>query len=358
MNNPERITVIYGGVSGEHEVSIDSARSVMAALEQAGYGVQPIIIGRDGRWRLATSEEEVFLGRRGVLYCRKADGCYAPYDQVQMAFPVLHGTLGEDGTIQGLLEILEIPYVGARVLGSALGLDKITQKRLLLQAGIPVTQFVVTTRAEIEANVEDVATVVEEGIPYPCFVKPSNLGSSVGISKARDRNTLVAGLKEAARYDRRVLVEKGVDARELEVSVIGNDNPIASIPGEVIPGREFYDYIAKYGDAGSETLIPAPISEAVAERVRELAKTAFRVLDLSGMARIDFLMDKNNQDIFLNEANTIPGFTNISMFAKLWAGSGLDFPGLVRRLVELGLERHQDMQKSLDAARLIPVQVG
>ncbi|NPV09311.1 MAG: D-alanine--D-alanine ligase [Anaerolineae bacterium] len=368
MSDPKRIAVVYGGVSGEHEVSIRSAQSVMAALRQAGYEVVPVYIGKDGIWRLGgvpmVGPRAGLLGlpeESGTDPTDKSDrgasvtngkGSHSPgMGRVDVVFPVLHGTLGEDGTLQGLLEVAEVPYVGSGVLGSALGMDKIVMKMLFRQAGLPVVDSVATGRRQIARDVTAVADEVEAKLGYPCFVKPANLGSSVGISKAHGRKELLQGLAEAARYDRRVIVERGIEARELEVSVIGNDEPEASVVGEVIPGREFYDYVAKYGDSGSQTIIPAPVSEELAGRVRCLALEAFRVLDLAGMARVDFLLDRLSGQLYVNEVNTIPGFTDISMFAKLWEASGLDFPCLVSRLVELGWERFEDRQRSLEAVR-------
>ncbi|MGI6208292.1 MAG: D-alanine--D-alanine ligase family protein [Anaerolineae bacterium] len=365
MRERKRIAVVFGGVSGEHEVSIRSAQSVMEALRQAGYDVVPVYIGKDGVWHLGNVP--MLVPRARLLGLTERAGTAAPSGNgsapaeerasgpaigpIDAVFPVIHGTLGEDGTLQGLLEVAEVPYVGAGVLGSALGMDKIAMKMLFRQAGLPTVDFVGTDRRRIAREPERVAAEVEGQLGYPCFVKPANLGSSVGITKAHDREELLAGLVEAARYDRRVIVEQGVDARELEVSVIGNDDPVASVVGEVLPGREFYDYEAKYCDVGSQTLIPAPVPQGVAEQVRSMAITAFRTLDLAGMARIDFLLERNTGQLYINEANTIPGFTDISMFAKLWEASGLSFDRLVTQLVELGWERFEDRQQSLRAVR-------
>lgn len=379
MTLPKRIAVIYGGVSGEHEVSVRSAQSVMGALREAGYSVVPVYIGKDGAWRL---DGVTLLEPRARLLGLSsgeagAASLQAGSDQaghpesgspssnragtaVDMVFPVLHGTLGEDGTLQGLLEVAEVPYVGSGVLGSALGMDKIAMKMVFRAAGLPVVDFAAATRLEIGRDREAVADRLEGRFRYPIFVKPANLGSSVGITKAHDRTELLAALSDAALYDRRVIAEQGVEARELEVSVLGNDEPEASAVGEVVPGREFYDYDAKYADTGSHTLVPAPIPDELAERARGLAVEAFRALDLAGMARVDFLLEKGSNVLYLSEANTIPGFTDISMFAKLWQAGGLDFPALVSRLVGLGWERHLDQQRSLatvrgDAPRLAEV---
>jgi len=355
-----RVVLLYGGVSGEHEVSMRSAASVEAGLVRAGMSVSRIYIARDGTWHaggpggpaLVLPAQLVESLARG-----RADGegvsahIQAVLEGPPVFFPVLHGTLGEDGTVQGFLELLEVPYVGAGVLGSALGMDKIAMKKVLQWAGIPVAPFVEARRCQLSSNPEVVIKAVEERLGYPCFVKPANLGSSVGVSKAHSRDELAAALELAAEYDRRIIVEKGLDAREIEVSVLGNDEPTASVPGEVIPGREFYDYVAKYGQAGSRTIVPAHLPENLAERSRELAIRAFRELDLAGMARVDFLLERRSEELFLNEVNTIPGFTEISMYAKLWEASGLPFERLLARLIELAQERYRDRQKSLSAAR-------
>jgi D-alanine-D-alanine ligase len=273
--------------------------------------------------------------------------------RVQMVFPVLHGTLGEDGTVQGLLEVMEVPYVGSGVLGSAVGMDKVVQKWLFQQAGIPTVDFVATTRRELGRSPDAIVWAVESRLSYPCFVKPANLGSSVGVGKATNRRELLYALEVAASYDRRLLVERAVRAREIEVSVLGNDEPQSSLPGEVVPGREFYDYVAKYGDVGSQTLIPAPVDQGTAARVRDMAIKAFLALDLAGMARVDFLLDRDSGALFLSEVNTIPGFTSISMYARLWEASGISFAELVTRLVDLAWERAADRRLSLQAARQV-----
>jgi D-alanine-D-alanine ligase len=347
-----RVALLYGGVSGEHEVSINSGRSVGAALTEAGFTVLPVHIDRAGRWLLDGAE--VVLRPGGVLMS-VAEGACREVARADVVFPVLHGTLGEDGTVQGLLEVLELPYVGSGVLGSALGMDKIVQKRLFVQAGLTTVEFVVTTRRRIETSLKAVMDEVEASVGYPCFVKPANLGSSVGVSKAAGRSELGAALGLAARYDRRVLVERGLVAREIEVGVLGNDEPRASLAGEVLPGREFYDYVAKYGDAGSQTVVPAPIPDALMEEVRQAAVRAFLALDLAGLARVDFLLDRNSGRLYLNEVNTIPGFTNISMYSKLWEASGISFAQLVSQLVELAFERAEDRRHSLAAAREVVV---
>jgi D-alanine-D-alanine ligase len=274
---------------------------------------------------------------------------------VDVIFPVLHGTFGEDGTIQGLLELADIPYVGAGVLGSAAGMDKDIMKSLFIAAGIPIVKHVTILRSDWEKYPKKVQKLVGSKLKYPVFVKPANLGSSVGISKAHDRKELGPAIEEAAKFDRKIVIEQGVGgekqkAREIECSVLGNDEPTASLPGEIVPDKEFYDYAAKYVDEGSRLIIPAKLSRAETKRVQELAVRAFKSVDCSGLARVDFLMDpgpgNKKRKIYLNEINTMPGFTAISMYPKLWAASGLAYPELISRLIELGLERHADKKKN------------
>jgi D-alanine-D-alanine ligase len=274
---------------------------------------------------------------------------------VDVIFPVLHGTFGEDGTIQGLLELADIPYVGAGVLGSAAGMDKDIMKSLFMAAGIPIVKHVTILRSEWEKNAKRVQKLVGSKLKYPVFVKPANLGSSVGISKAHDRNELGPAIEEAAKFDRKIVIEQGVGgkkqkAREIECSVLGNDEPVASLPGEIVPGKEFYDYTAKYLDEGSQLIIPAKLSKAETKKVQELAVRAFQAVDCSGLARVDFLLDPGSRNktrrIYLNEINTMPGFTAISMYPKLWAASGLAYTELISRLIDLGLARHADKRKN------------
>jgi len=274
---------------------------------------------------------------------------------VDVIFPVLHGTFGEDGTIQGLLELADIPYVGAGVLGSAAGMDKDIMKSLFMAAGIPIVKHVTILRSDWEKNAKKVQKLVGSKLKYPVFVKPANLGSSVGISKAHDRKELGPAIEEAAKFDRKIVIEQGVGgekqkAREIECSVLGNDEPTASLPGEIVPGKEFYDYTAKYLDEGSQLIIPAKLSRAQTKKVQELAVRAFKSVDCAGLARVDFLMDPGSSNktrkIYLNEINTMPGFTAISMYPKLWAASGLAYPELISRLIDLGLERHADKKKN------------
>jgi D-alanine-D-alanine ligase len=268
------------------------------------------------------------------------------FHELDVVFPVLHGTFGEDGTLQGLLEMAEIPYVGAGVLASSVAMDKALFKHLMRAHGVPVVDYVLCTRGEIAHDLEDVIHRAEAVAPYPLFTKPANLGSSVGISRCSRRSDLVEGLAEAARFDRRVLIERGIDAREIEVSVLGNDQPEVSVPGEVIPSREFYSYESKYIDGTSQLLIPAPIPDDKIREVQRWAVEAYRAIDGAGLSRADFLLDRKSGELFLSELNTMPGFTTISMYPKLWAQSGLEYSKLLDRLIQLGLERHADRTKS------------
>jgi D-alanine-D-alanine ligase len=269
---------------------------------------------------------------------------------LDVVFPVLHGPYGEDGTVQGLLELAGIPYVGAGVAGSALGMDKVVFKDVMRAHGLPIVDYVAIKRKQWDADPAGVMTRIEQQLGYPVFTKSANLGSSVGVSKCEDRSGLEAGLVEAARYDRKLVVETAVPAaREIEVSVLGNDEPIASVPGEIIPSREFYSYEAKYidsGDAASKLLIPAPVTQETTARVRELARRAYLAIDCSGMARADFLLSGETGELYVNELNTIPGFTAISMYPKLWEATGISYPELIDRLVELAVERHRDKERS------------
>ena len=353
-----RVGVIYGGRSVEHEISLVSARAIMQALDPERYEVVPIGISRTGRWALGGIHcalpgdpsirgliEVGKVGRSGRpkrVRTRPRVAKIAPESRLDVVFPVVHGSGGEDGSLQGLLTLAGIPFVGAGVLGSALGMDKVTMKALFQHAGLPIVDYRALRTRDLEGDLRDVAASLEDAIGYPCFVKPANGGSSVGVSKAADRASLTAGLRLAARYDRKVVVERGVDAREIECSVLGNERPEASVPGEIIPANEFYDYRAKYIDSGSRIEIPAAISDEQRERVRELAVRAFEVLDLSGMARVDFFLCRATGEVFLNEVNTIPGFTPISMYAKLWEASGVPFADLVDRLIDLALESHAE----------------
>jgi D-alanine-D-alanine ligase len=387
-----RVGILFGGRSGEHEVSLLSAASVLNAIDKDKYEVVPIGITKDGRWLTAEHAENLLTGKlvleprnlragdpettqaAAVLARGEAvvvppepvhrQGGLIPFQtdaalmrrasdraiNVDVIFPVLHGTFGEDGTIQGLLELADIPYVGAGVLGSAAGMDKDIMKSLFIAAGIPIVKHVTILRGDWEKDPKRVERLVAR-VKYPVFVKPANLGSSVGISKAHNRKELGPAIEEAAKFDRKIVIEQGVGgskekAREIECSVLGNDDPVASIPGEIVPIKEFYDYNAKYLDEGSELIIPAKLTKAQTKKVQELAVRAFKAVDCSGLARVDFLMDPKTAKIFLNEINTMPGFTAISMYPKLWAASGLAYPDLIDRLIQLGIERHEDKKKN------------
>ena len=372
--------VIYGGRSGEHEVSIASAAAVMANLDRARYEPVPIRIDRDGRWSLAdkpptaASASEVIeqtrselkvlrAGREVHLLPRPSEETILAIDRsrargddesraivtgvgLDVIVPVLHGPHGEDGTVQGLLELANVPYVGCGVLASAVGMDKALMKRVFGAHGLPQCAYAVVLRRRVLAEPDVVAGELEARLGLPVFVKPANLGSSVGISKARTREELIEALRLAADYDRKVVVEAAVpNAREIEVAVLGNDDPIASVPGEIVPSREFYDYEAKYLDGASRLAIPADVPDEMRARLQALAIDAFRAIDGAGLSRVDFLIDGQRGDVFVNEINTMPGFTTISMYSKLWAATGITYPELVDRLVQLALERHAEKQQ-------------
>ncbi len=388
-----RVGILFGGRSGEHEVSLLSAASVFNAIDKEKYEVVPIGITKEGHWLTAEHAENLLEGKpihdprplragdpettpgAAVLAQGESvvvppepmhrDGGLVPFQtdvtqmrraadraiNVDVIFPVLHGTFGEDGTIQGLLELADIAYVGAGVLGSAAGMDKDIMKSLFIAAGIPIVKHVTFLRSDWEKDSKKVQKLVESKVKYPVFVKPANLGSSVGISKAHNRKELGPAIEEAAKFDRKIVIEQGVGgkkkkAREIECSVLGNDDPIASIPGEIVPSKEFYDYNAKYLDEGSQLIIPAKLNKTETKKVQELAVQAFKAVDCSGLARVDFLMDPTTRKIYLNEINTMPGFTSISMYPKLWAASGLAYADLIDRLIQLGIERHEDKKKN------------
>jgi len=374
-----RVGVLYGGRSGEHEVSLASAAAVIGALDRARYEPVPIRIEKDGRWSLAerpptmVSAGEVIeqarldsarpsrAGREVHLVAHPSENTILSIDRsreqadggqtvvtglnLDVIFPVLHGPYGEDGTIQGLLELANVPYVGAGVLASAVGMDKGMMKVVFAAHGLPVCAYTVVRRSDWLANRDAVIATLENELGYPAFVKPANLGSSVGISKAKDRAGLIEAMDLAGSFDRRIIVEAAVaEAREIECAVLGNDEPEASVPGEVIPSREFYDYEAKYLDEGSKTVIPADLPPATVERVRQLSIDAFKSIDCAGMARVDFLLSRRDGSIFVNEVNTIPGFTTISMYSKMWQASGVSYPELLDRLLALAMERHAAKQ--------------
>jgi D-alanine-D-alanine ligase len=391
MTKKLRVGVLFGGRSGEHEVSLLSAASILQAIDRKKFDVVPIGITKDGHW-VAAGDARGLLGggeNAGSRRLRAGDPEATPGAKLlhegiptllapepaetgpalavgnvrpqaanlDVVFPVLHGTFGEDGTIQGLFELAGIAYVGSGVLGSAAGMDKDVMKRLFKQAGLPIVKHVTLLRAEWEKQPRKAVQQVEAALKYPVFVKPANLGSSVGISKAHDRGELGPALTLAAKYDRKLVVEQGVGgggragrsakARELEVGVLGNDDPKASVVGEIIPGKEFYDYEAKYLSEGSVPVIPAKVTRAEAKQIREMAVAAFRACDLSGLARVDFLMEPDGKRrIYLNEVNTLPGFTQISMYPKLWKATGVGYRELITRLIELALERHAEKART------------
>ena len=345
--------VVFGGRSGEHEVSLASARAITQALGKSGcYEVVPVGITREGRWISSGEPMRELESKSGYLPdssdldvsgppASTTEKLPADLASVDVVFPVLHGPYGEDGTIQGMLELAGVPYVGSGVLGSAAGMDKPTMKKIFAHHGLPQVRWVALTskqwEMEREARIEEIA----DSLGYPCFVKPANLGSSVGIGKAEDAAELRNALDTASRYDRRIIVEEGVDAREIEVSVLGNEDPEVSVPGEIVIKNDgFYDYEAKYVEGGMELLAPAPIEEETAEKIRRIARTAYEAIDAAGMARVDFFLERGTNRLLLNEINTIPGFTPTSVYAELWATSGLPYEELLDRLIQLALERH------------------
>ncbi|HME00924.1 MAG TPA: D-alanine--D-alanine ligase [Terriglobia bacterium] len=368
MNQKIRLGILFGGRSGEHEVSLTSAASVMQAVDSEKYEVIPIGITHEGRWLLGSSADKLLPGvltngKPVTASVAPTGPRFIPLDpassrqlsrreaadtrpEIDVIFPLLHGTFGEDGTVQGLLELADIPYVGSGVLGSAAGMDKDLMKRLFRDARIPVVPWITVLRSEWERNPEHVLAAIQKKLRYPLFVKPANLGSSVGISKVHSAKELKPALDLAAEYDRKIIVEKGIDAREIECSVLGNDSPQASVPGEVVPVNEFYDYEAKYVKEGSQLIIPAKLRPRQTRRVQQLAVQSFRAVDGAGMARVDLLLDRRTAAIFVNEINTIPGFTPISMYPKLWEASGLPYAKLIDRLVELAIERHQEKSRT------------
>lgn len=346
-----RVGVIYGGRSGEHEVSVASAASIFKHLDPAKYEPIAIRIEKTGRWTLGGRPPQA-LSAAAVIEEQRTEALQSIEPSAAVAttgldvvFPVLHGPYGEDGTVQGLLELANIAYVGAGVLGSAVGMDKAVMKVLFAAAGLPVGPYLTVLRRAWEQDGAAVTRRVEESLRYPVFVKPANLGSSVGISKARSAAELAEAVALALQFDRKVVVEAAVpDPREIECSVLGNDLPEASVPGEIIPSREFYDYEAKYLGGGSKEVIPAPLSDAQVREVQQLAIRAFQTLDCTGMARVDFLMARETGELYLNELNTIPGFTANSMYPKMWEASGLPYPALLDRLITLAVERHAEKQ--------------
>ncbi len=353
-----RVGVLFGGRSGEHEVSLSSAASVIRGLDPEKYEAVPIGITKDGRWLIGAGAQKMLpevlkSGERVLLSADPSLAALVPLDEsrggaqrVDVVFPVLHGTYGEDGTVQGLLDLAGLPYVGAGVLGSAVGMDKDIQKRLLLQAGLPVGDFLAVQRSEWEKSRDAVLKSITKRFRFPVFVKPATLGSSVGMTKVHNREELAPALDSAAEFALKIVVERAIAGREIEVSVLGNDDPKASVPGEILPHREFYDYAAKYLEDGTKLVIPAKLTRAQVRRFQQFAVRAFRALDCAGMARVDFFLERRTRRILLNEINTIPGFTSISMYPKLWEASGLSFRELVDRLIELALERHREKART------------
>ncbi len=361
-NTKRTIAVIFGGRSGEHEVSLMSARSVLSVLDRAKYNVIEIGITHSGAW--LTGQDALAVFEQGTtetllpasllpdpskpgLYVLRKDK-HEKIAEVDVYFPVLHGTYGEDGTLQGLFEMADVAYVGAGVIGSAVGMDKGVFKDVMIANQLPVVASIVVLRSEIEQDLESVVERAEKVGAYPLFIKPANLGSSVGVTKCRSRSDIAEGLMEAAQYDRRVLIERGVpNPREVEISVLGNDNPVASVPGEIVPGADFYSYDAKYVLDNSELRIPAALDTEQVARIKDIAVRAFKAVDGCGMARVDFLLDPQTGEIFLNELNTIPGFTRISMYPKLWEASGLPYTALIDRLIDLALERKAERDRTV-----------
>ena len=373
-----RVGVVFGGRSGEHEVSLLSAASILNAIDRSKFDVVPIGITKDGRWLADGAASKLLEGKSPARQLRAGDPEATPGAQIlsqgvptlvapepaakdrldsqsslDVIFPVLHGTFGEDGTVQGLFELAGIAYVGSGVLGSAAGMDKDVMKKLFAEAKLPIVKHVTLLRSEWETSPRKAIAKIEAKLKYPVFVKPANLGSSVGISKAHNRKELGPALTEAAKYDRKLVIEQGVSgrggtkARELEVAVLGNDNPKASVIGEIVPGKEFYDYEAKYLSEGSVPVIPAKLTAAEKKKIQAMAVEAFRACDLAGLARVDFLMEPDGkQRIYLNEVNTLPGFTQISMYPKLWEASGLKYRDLITRLIELAVERQQEKTRN------------
>ena len=352
-----RVGILFGGRSGEHEVSLASAASVIRGLDPEKYEAVPIGITKEGHWLVGSAAQKMLpevlkSGQRVMMTADPTDAALIPLDRsgggqrIDVVFPVMHGTYGEDGTIQGLLDLAGVPFVGAGVLGSAIGMDKDVSKRLLQVAKIPVVPWIAVPRADWERNPKEIREAVEKKFKYPVFVKPASLGSSVGMTKVHSREELAPALNLASEFAMKILVEKCIVGREIEVSVLGNHDPKASIPGEIVPHREFYDYTAKYLEEGSRILIPAKLKPAQVKTIQKYAVEAFRALELTGMARVDFFLEMKGGRIYLNEVNTIPGFTSISMYPKMWEASGIPFRKLIDRLIELALEMHREKART------------
>ena len=365
MSQKLRVGVIFGGRSGEHEVSLRSAESVINALDRSKYEVVPIAINKHGKWLasreatnllpsavMQTADQSVAIfgdpTERGLARLDETGGGQQR-EQLDVIFPVLHGTYGEDGAIQGLFEMADVAYVGCGVLGSACGMDKVVMKRLFREAGLPIVAFTHFLRTQWEADPLRIETRVSQELGFPCFVKPANLGSSVGISKATDLKSLNAAIALAAKFDRKIIVEKGINAREIELSVLGNDEPVASLPGEIVPQTaDFYDYTTKYiSDNGARLVIPAELAPELTAQFQQLAVRVFQAIDGAGLGRVDFFLEKETGEIFVNEINTMPGFTSISMYPKLWEASGLSYSALIDKLIELALERQQEKARNV-----------
>jgi D-alanine-D-alanine ligase len=353
------LALLFGGRSGEHEISIISARSVAAAVNSKQFNLLPIYITREGKWLNESASRSVLEKNyealiknsdaleKEKLRVAKLKGKFKfDFSKIDVAFPVLHGTFGEDGTAQGLLEMMNVPYVGNGVLASALTMDKAAAKATFKEAGLNVVSYVVGFRNEVETNLNAVVKRCEKALSYPMFVKPANLGSSVGISKCKKRTQLEEALKLAALYDRKILIEQGLNVRELEVGVLGNEEVIASVVGEIVPCNEFYDYEAKYIKSDSKLFIPAELPKRISDEVQKQAITAFKAVNGEGMARVDFFLEKETNKLFINEINTIPGFTSISMYPKMFLAAGLSYPELISRLIDLAFERFKERNRN------------
>lgn len=358
MSKKLSIIVLFGGQSGEHEVSLSSAQSVLKALDHTRYEVQTICISKEGKWFWGIdpmdwkTSEIVSADTPQVTLVQDPsnprfialDGKDLPNGgKFDLIFPVLHGTYGEDGTIQGLFEMSNVPYVGSGVLGSSLGMDKDRMKAVFADAKLPMARSLTILRSDYKLNSGEVINRIEQVIGYPCFIKPANLGSSVGISKAYNREELTKSVELAALYDRKLVIEENIKGREIEVSVLGNEAPKASLPGEILPAKDFYDYEAKYLDTGSRLLIPAPLESEIVSQLQAMAVKAFQSVEASGLSRVDFFVT-SDQKIYVNEINTMPGFTQISMYPKLWEASGIPYSELIDRLITLGMERFKDLR--------------
>lgn len=376
MSKKLRVGVIFGGRSGEHEISIRSACSVIEFLDKQKYEVIPIAITQKGKW-LSPSESVQLLSetvqkkistaikqsekhdvaiigdpsKQGLIALKKSGGEKESPRGIDVLFPVLHGTYGEDGTIQGLFDMASVPYVGCGVLASSCGMDKVTMKALFKEAGLPICRYVWFLRKDWETSPAKVLSKIKKELGFPCFVKPANLGSSVGVSKATDRKSLIDAIELAAKYDRKIIVEEGIDGREIECAVIGNDEPQASLPGEYIildESKKFLDFEEKYQGTGNNTfVVPSPISKALIKKIQKFSVTAFKAIDGSGLARVDFFLDKKKNQLLLNEVNTLPGLTDVSGYPKMWDATGKPFNIVLDELIELAFERHKDKSKNI-----------